>query len=114
MARTELQGRVPDPEEGVNLARVIDLAFDYRGNVTVVKVDGTELEGYLFNRNSDAPAPFVQMLDLHGNGPIRIPYSEIRNIRFTGKDAAAGQSWKAWLERKGEGKGEGSSNTGDA
>lgn len=108
------QGWAPEPGEGLNLTRVIDLAFDYRGNVTVVRVDGTELEGYLFNRNSEAPDPFIQMFDLGGNGPLKIPYSEIRNIKFTGKDMAAGQSWKAWLERKGEGKGEGSSDKGNA
>jgi len=96
------------------LAQAIEQAFDYRGNVTVVKVDGAELEGYLFNRNSEAPDPFIQVFDLSGDGPLTIPYSAIRNIKFTGKDMAAGQSWKAWLERKGEGKGEGSSDKGNA
>lgn len=95
-----LEGWVPELGEHLTLAEVIGLAFDYRGDTTVVKVDGTEVEGYIFNRNNDVPEPFIQMVDLAGNGPLKIPYSEIQNIKFTGKDTAAGNSWAAWLERK--------------
>jgi len=95
-----LQGWVPEIGEFLTLAEVIDLAFDYRGNTTVVKADGTEIEGYVFNRDREAPEPFIQIFDAAGNGPMRIPYSEIRNIRFTGRDMAAGNSWQAWLERR--------------
>ena len=84
----------------LTLAEVIDLALDYRGNVTVVKADGTEVEGYMFNRNRDAREPFIQMFDVNGDGPLALLYSEIRSIKFTGKDAAAGNSWLAWLERR--------------
>jgi hypothetical protein len=63
-------------------------------------VDGTEVEGYLFNRNREVPEPFIQMFDQNGNGPFKIPYTEIRNIQFSGKDMAAGRSWEAWVERK--------------
>ena len=95
-----LEGWVPTLGEELTLARVIDLACDYRGNVTVVKTDETEIVGYLFNRNSDVPEPFIQMFDQAGNGPFKILYAEIENIKFTGKDAAAGKSWAAWVERK--------------
>jgi hypothetical protein len=95
-----LEGWVPELGEYLTLAQVIDLAFDYRGNVTVLKTDGAEVEGYLFNRNAEAPTPFIQMFDLAGNGPLTILYSEVRNIKFTGKDTAAGNSWLAWLERR--------------
>ena len=64
-----LEGWVPQIGEYLTLAEVIDLAFDYRGNVTVAKVDGAEVEGYIFNRNADVPEPFIQMFDLAGNGP---------------------------------------------
>jgi hypothetical protein len=40
------------------------------------------------------------MFDGSGNGPIRIPYRDIRTIRFTGKDPAAGNSYAAWLRRR--------------
>jgi len=95
-----LQGWVPEIGEFLTLAEVIDLAFDYRGNTTVVKVDGTEIEGYVFNRDREAPEPFIQLFGVAGNASIRIPYSEIRNVKFTGRDMAAGNSWQAWLERR--------------
>ena len=95
-----LQGWVPDIGPYLTLEEVIEHAFDYRGNVTVVRGDGSELVGYLFNRDSSTPEPFVQLIDEAGNGPIRIRYVEIATVRFTGKDTAEGNSWKAWMERK--------------
>ena len=95
-----LQGWVPDIGPYLTLEEVIEHAFDYRGNVTVVRRDGSELVGYLFNRDSSAPEPFVQIIDEDGNGPLRVRYAEIASVRFTGKDTAEGNSWKAWMERK--------------
>jgi hypothetical protein len=92
------EGGVPGPD--VSPAELIERAFDYRGNVTLVRVDGTELVGYLFNRDARAAPPFVQMFDALGEGPITIPYAAIRTIRFTGRDPAAGNSYAAWLDRK--------------
>jgi len=93
-----LEGWTPGPD--VPLADVIDRAFDYRGNVTVVRGDGVEVVGYVFNRDTLAADPFVQMFDAAGDGPITIPYAAIRAIRFTGRDTAAGNSYAAWLDRK--------------
>jgi len=100
-----LQGWTPEIGPEVSLAEIVDQAFDYRGNVTVVKTDGSETVGYLFNRNRDVPVPFVQMFDVNGAGPYTIPYLEIRTIRFTGRDTAAGQSYAAWLRAKEAAKG---------
>jgi hypothetical protein len=97
---SSLEGWTPEPGPALPLGQIVDLAFDYRGNTTVVKTDGSELEGYVFNRNAEAPDPFLQMFDGAGNAPIRIPYREIRTIRFTGKDTAAGMSYTAWLRRR--------------
>jgi nucleoside phosphorylase len=97
---TSLEGWVPELGHGVSLARIIDLAFDYRGNTTVVKRDGSEVVGYLFNRNADVATPFIQMFDAGGAGPFKIPYSEIATIKFSGKDTAAGNSYAAWTRHK--------------
>ena len=100
-----LEGWVPGPD--VPLTEVIDRAFDFRGNVTVERRDGTELSGYLSNRDARARAPYVEMFDMAGEGPITIPYADIRAVRFTGRDTAAGNSYAAWLERKSAAKAEG-------
>lgn len=97
-----LEGWEPVVGAQTTLDHVIERAFDYRGDVTVVCRDGTELAGYLFNRNAEARQPFVQVFDRAGDGPFTIPYAEIQTIRFTGKDTAAGKSYEAWLRRKTE------------
>ena len=99
---TLLEGWEPRIGEEVSLEHVVERAFDYRGDVTVVRRDGTEMAGYLFNRNADVPEPFVQMFDQAGDGPFTIRYAEIRTVRFTGKDPAAGKSYEAWIRRKAE------------
>jgi hypothetical protein len=66
----------------------------------VVRTDGSELEGYVFNRNRDVRVPFIQVFDRAGDGPYDVPYSDIRAIRFTGRDTAAGGSYAAWLRAK--------------
>ena len=95
-----LEGWAPEPDAELPVGHIIDLAFDYRGNTTVVKRDGTELDGYVFNRDADAPVPYLEMFDTDGGGPHRVPYGEVRTIHFTGKDTAAGKSYAAWLARK--------------
>ena len=100
--RAPLEGWEPAVGIEVCLEEVVERAFDYRGDVTVVRRDGTEVIGYLFNRNAEILERFVQMFDRAGDGPLTIPYSEIRTIRFTGKDTAAGKSYEAWLRRKTE------------
>jgi hypothetical protein len=101
-AEPSRQGWVPEIGPDLPLARVIDLAFDYRGNTTVLKRDGAAIEGYIFNRDADAAEPFIQMFDLEGRGPLTIPYADIRTIAFTGKDTAAGNSYAAWRRRRAE------------
>ena len=58
-----LEGWVPQIGDYLTLAEVIDFAFDYRGNTTLVKTDGTEVVGYVFNRNNLVPQPFIQFFD---------------------------------------------------
>jgi hypothetical protein len=97
-----LEGWVPQINDYTSLREVVEFAFDYRGNTTVVKRDGGEVVGYIFNRDADAPEAFIQLFDERGDGPFTIPYCDIATIKFTGKDTAAGNSWKAWVERKEE------------
>ena len=100
--RGPLEGWEPAVGVEVGLEEVVERAFDYRGDVTVVRRDGTQVIGYLFNRNAEIRERFVQIFDRAGDGPLTIPYSDIRTIRFTGKDTAAGKSYEAWLRRKTE------------
>lgn len=77
----------------------IEKAFDYRGDVTLHLVGGEQVEGYLFNRNLDCDSPHVEVYP-KGSETVRlIVIEQIERIEFTGKDAAAGRTWEAWLEK---------------
>lgn len=95
-----LEGCAPEMRDAATLADVVERAFDYRGDVTLARADGSEVEGYLFNRDADAPEPFVQVFPTAGGDPLTIPYREIRAIRFTGRDTAAGNSYAAWQRQR--------------
>ena len=95
-----LEGWDPGRVEGPDLAFVVERAFDYRGDVTVVHRDGREIVGYLFNRDVDAGEPFAQLFPRDGADAVTIPYADIASIRFTGRDTAAGSSYAAWLRSR--------------
>jgi hypothetical protein len=92
-----LEGWEPRVGDEASLDDVIDRAFDYRGDVTVVLADDVEHVGYLFNRDREATEPVVQMFLRDREDPVTFPYAAIRAIKFTGKDTAAGKSYAAWL-----------------
>ncbi|MBM3939363.1 MAG: hypothetical protein FJ318_00435 [SAR202 cluster bacterium] len=95
-----LEGWTPSIGAEVPLKAVVELAFRYRGNVTVLKADGGQITGYLFNRDAEAPEGFAQLLDEDGEGTITLRYRDIRNIVFSGKDTAEGNSYEAYKRRK--------------
>ena len=91
-----LRGWEPTLGGELTLAEVVEHAFDYRGDVTVDRMDGTRVVGYLYNRDASASEPFVQLFETTSGASLTLPYTAIANIRFTGRDAAAGQSYEAW------------------
>jgi hypothetical protein len=100
VAFESLEGLVQTPRTADELAHVVELAFDYRGDVTLVLKSGAERVGYLSNRDAGVAEPFVELLEPAASGPIAVPYADIQTIRFSGRDPAAGNSYAAWLDRK--------------
>jgi hypothetical protein len=102
-----LQGWVPELATEDELREALEKAFDYRGDVTITRKDGAKLEGYLFDRSAGATlsSSFVRLLPKDSNQRIKIAYSEIAALAFTGRDTAAGKSWEAWVKKYWEKKG---------
>lgn len=96
-----LEGWAPVIGAEATLDDVVDRAFDYRGDVTLVTAGGGELVGFVYNRDRHVAQPYLQVFDAGGTSHT-VRYSEILAVRFTGKDTAAGQSYEAWLRRKAE------------
>lgn len=71
-------------------------ALDYRGDVTLRLADGKEeIIGYVFNISAQA----VELMLAGQEDSIHVPTNEIRDVLFSGRDAAAGKSWEAWLAK---------------
>lgn len=90
-----------DPEQ---LRIALDEAFDYRGDITVIQRDGREVTGFLFDRRSERTidASFIRILPPGDDDRLEIAYSAIGEVRFSGRDAAAGRSWENWVRRYAE------------
>jgi hypothetical protein len=65
-----------------------------------LQVRGETVEGYIFNRDPHAAPPRIEMFLKGSDEPRIIPYVDIDSIAFTGKDAANGKSWDAWVSKK--------------
>ena len=96
---SQLEGRVFRPKTPGELAEAVELAFDYRGDITLTLVSGEQVTGYLFNRQSSGPRPALQIFPVSG-GARDVPYAEVSAIAFTGEDTASGKSWEAWVAKK--------------
>ena len=83
------------------LRAALEQAFDYRGDVTIVRTDGTQLDGYIFDRKTGQGLAdsFVRVIPVDRNVKLSIPYSDIAGLNFTGRDTAAGKSWEAWVKK---------------
>ena len=101
IAHETLHGWIPALASEEELREALEKAFDYRGDVTITRKDGTKLEGYIFDRVSgqDLVTSFVRILPRDSNQRVKIAYSEIAALAFTGRDSAAGKSWEAWVKK---------------
>jgi hypothetical protein len=96
----QLQGSVPSVATEDELREALEKAFDYRGDITITRKDGTKVEGYLFDRRQAKTLSGSLVRILPPNGPrVNIPYSDIAALAFTGRDPAAGKSWEAWVRK---------------
>lgn len=95
-----LEGRVFRPASAADIAEAVELAFDYRGDVTLELTSGESVAGYIFNRQAGAANPSIEIFPADSPAPRTIPYSAIAAIAFTGEDTANGKSWEAWMNKK--------------
>ena len=110
----KLEGWVPALASEEETRRALEKAFDYRGDVTITRKDGTTVEGYVFDRKSgpSLAESLVRVLPRTSNQRVMIPYSDIAALAFTGRDTAAGKSWEAWLRKYWEKRASGEQNIG--
>jgi len=97
---SSLEGRVFRPTSAGETAEAVELAFDYRGDVTLTLRAGELIAGYIFNRQIIADSSYLELFPADQPNVRRILYAEIATIAFTGEDTANGKSWEAWVSKK--------------
>jgi len=96
-----LEGWIPALATDEDLRQALEKAFDYRGDITITRKDGSKIEGYLFDRRTAATLKdsYVRLYPNNSNEKIPISYADIAALAFSGRDTAAGKSWEAWMKK---------------
>jgi len=110
--RENLQGWIPDLAKEGDIRAVIEKAFDYRGDVTITRKDGTQTTGYLFDRRAGKTLneSVIRLMLASGSERPAIAYSDIAAIAFTGRDTAAGKTYEACVKKYWEKRAKGEKN----
>lgn len=112
--REGIEGWVPELATEDDVRAALEKAFDYRGDITLTRKDGSKIEGYIFDRvtGSTLAASFIRVLLRDSNQRLKIPYADIAALVFSGRDTAAGKSWEAWVRKYWEKKAAGEAEIG--
>jgi hypothetical protein len=96
-----LEGWIPQLAGEGDIRQALEKAFDYRGDITITRKDGTKLEGYVFDRRTGKSLSdsFVRVIPNGAREKLSIPYSEISALKFSDRDPAAGKSFEAWVKK---------------
>jgi hypothetical protein len=114
--RENLEGWVAGLASEAEVREALEKAFDYRGDVTITRKDGTVVEGYLYDRYSGPTLEVskVRLIPTPKPGApverVSISYAEIAALSFSGRDTAAGKTFDAWVKQYWEKKAAGEKN----
>ncbi len=118
--RENLEGWIPELASETEVREALEKAFDYRGDVTITRKDGTMVEGYLYDRRtgSTLATSVVRIMPLPAKGApagmglprANIAYSDVAALKFSGRDTAAGKTFEAWVRKYWEKKALGEKN----
>ena len=110
-----LEGYVPTMASDDEIRAAFEKAFDYRGDITLTLKDGSIIEGYIFDRHSNGRTLadcYVRLFPKNADEKVKVPYSDVARIEFTGRDTAAGKSFETWVKKYHEKKKAGEKNIG--
>jgi hypothetical protein len=107
-----LEGWIPALATDDEIRTALEKAFDYRGDVTITRKDGTSVEGYIFDRRTGTTLAnsAVRLFPRDRDEKVTVPYTDIARLAFTGRDTAAGKSFETWVKKYHEKKAAGEKN----
>src|SRR5690348_14595 len=96
-----LEGWIPQLASESDVREALEKAFDYRGDITITRKDGSKLEGYVFDRRTSTSLTnsFVRVIPASAREKVTVPYSDIAALKFSDRDPAAGKSFEAWVKK---------------
>lgn len=97
----KLEGWIPELATEDEIRAALEKAFDYRGDVTITRKDGSKVEGYVFDRRTGKTLAdsVVRLYPKDSGQKLAIPYADIAALAFSGRDTAAGKSFEAWIKK---------------
>ena len=114
--RENLEGWIPALATESEIREALEKAFDYRGDITVTRRDGTIVEGYLYDRYNAATLEksVIRLIPVPRAGApterVNISYADVAALSFSGRDTAAGKTFDAWVKKYWEKKALGETN----
>jgi hypothetical protein len=110
--REQLEGWIPSLASEAEIREALEKAFDYRGDITVTRRDGSRIEGYLFDRRSgySLTDSFIRIIPTNEKTKVNVAYADVAALAFTGRDTAAGKTFEAWVKKYWEKKAAGEKN----
>ena len=110
--REQLEGWIPALASDAEIRDALEKAFDYRGDITITRKDGSQVVGYLFDRRqgTSLAESFVRIIPTNSQAKVNVAYSDIAALAFTGRDTAAGKTFEAWVKKYWEKKAAGEQN----
>ncbi len=99
--REQLEGWVPELAGEAEVREALEKAFDYRGDITITRKDGSKIEGYLFDRRTgfSLADSFVRIIPTNEKTKVNVAYADIAALAFSGRDTAAGKTFEAWVAK---------------
>ena len=77
-------------------AESLRVAFEYRGNVTLLLDDDSRVDGYLSNLTDDA----IRLWCRGETDQLEIPIRHIKHVELTGRNTASRNSWQTWMKKQ--------------
>ena len=110
--KENLEGWIPTLATDDEIREAFEKAFDYRGDITITRKDGSVVEGYVFDRRSgnSLADSFVRVIPSKDRTKLNISYADIAALNFSGRDTAAGKTFEAWVKKYWEKKAAGEKN----
>lgn len=92
-------GYAPPLDTPEQRRRAVEIAFDFRGDVTIETRDGRTIEGFVYDRKIKGEQLAVRIMPRDGSPRVTLPAEQISRLVCDQRDPAAGRSFETWVKK---------------